>query len=146
MTYSQSHHKMCEQGHLAETLNGRKPGTSLYLDIADPDVLKLFEKQKITPVAGVYCIAPGVVDNGDGTYSPNQKLVTLESYYKEYYRIGNVETNTFSTTYLKLREVRLDSSTMLQWVYMGAICFALPVIQCMTRRQPHLMAIHLYQV
>lgn len=116
MTYSQSHHKMCEQGHLAETLNGRKPGTSLYLDIADPDVLKLFEKQKITPVAGVYCIAPGVVDNGDGTYSPNQKLVTLESYYKEYYRIGNVETNTFSTTYLKLREVRLDYQLPKSWL------------------------------
>lgn len=46
-TYSQSHHKMCEQGHLSETLNGRKPGTSLYLDITDPDVLKLFEQQKL---------------------------------------------------------------------------------------------------
>lgn len=115
-TYSQSHHKMCEQGHLSETLNGRKPGTSLYLDITDPDVLKLFEQQKITPVAGVYCIAPGVVDNGDGTYSPNRKLVTLESYYKEYYRIGNVETNTFSTTYLKLREVRLDYQLPKKWL------------------------------
>lgn len=115
-TYSQSHHKMCEQGHIKETLNGRKPGTSLYLDINDPDVLALFKAQKITPIEGVYCIAPGVVDNGDGTYSPNQKIVTLESYYKEYYRIGNVETNTFDTSYLKLREVRIDYNLPKKWL------------------------------
>lgn len=108
ITYSQSHHKMCEQGHIEETLNGRLPGTDLYLDITDPNVLSLFEQQKITPVEGVYCIAPGVVDNGDGTYSPNTKIVTLEAYYKEYYRIGNVETNSFKNSYLKLRELRLD--------------------------------------
>lgn len=115
-TYSQSHHKMCEQGHIDDTLNGRKSGTSLYLDINDPKVLELFNQQKITPVEGVYCIAPGVVDNGDGTYSPNQKLVTLESYYKEYYRIGNVETNTFDTSYLKLREVRIDYNLPKKWL------------------------------
>lgn len=115
-TYSQSHHKMSEQGHIKETLNGRKPGTSLYLDIDNPDIQALFKAQKITPVAGVYCIAPGVVDNGDGTYSPNQKIVTIEAYYKEYYRIGNVETNTFDTSYLKLREVRIDYNLPRKWL------------------------------
>ena len=115
-TYSQSHHKMCEQGHITETLNGRKPGTSLYLDITDPEIQQLFKDQNITPVEGVYCIAPGVVDNGDGTYSKNTKIVTLESYYKEYYRIGNVETNTFDTSYLKLRELRLDYSLPKKWL------------------------------
>lgn len=116
ITYSQSHHKMCEQGHLTETLNGRVPGTDLYLDITDPEILKLFNEQGITPVEGVYCIAPGVVDNGDGTYSPNKKIVTLESYYKEYYRIGNVETNSFKTSYLKLREMRLDFTLPKKWL------------------------------
>lgn len=115
-TYSQSHHKMSEQGHIKETLKGRKPGTSLYLDIDNPDIQALFKAQKITPVAGVYCIAPGVVDNGDGTYSPNQKIVTIEAYYKEYYRIGNVETNTFDTSYLKLREVRIDYNLPKKWL------------------------------
>ena len=115
-TYSQSHHKMSEQGHIKETLNGRKPGTSLYLDIDNPDIQALFKAQKITPVAGGYCIAPGVVDNGDGTYSPNQKIVTIEAYYKEYYRIGNVETNTFDTSYLKLREVRIDYNLPKKWL------------------------------
>lgn len=106
--YSQSHHKMCEQGKLKETLNGRNPGTPLYLDINDPEIASLFEAQKIKPVEGVYCIAPGVVANGDGTYSKNTKIVTLESYYKEYYRIANVETNSSKSDYLKLRELRLD--------------------------------------
>ena len=116
ITYSQSHHKMCEQGHIDETLNGRLPGTDLYLDITDPNILSLFEQQKITPVEGVYTIAPGVVDNGDGTYTPNTKIVTLEAYYKEYYRIGNVETNSFKNSYLKLRELRLDYTLPKKWL------------------------------
>ena len=116
LIYSQSHHKMCEQGKLDTTLNGRLPGTSLYLDINDPDIAALFQAQGITPIEGVYCIAPGVVDNEDGTYSPNQKIVTLEAYYKEYYRIGNVETNSFDGTYLKLRELRLDYNLPKKWL------------------------------
>lgn len=116
LIYSQSHHKMCEQGHITETLNGRLPDTPLYLDIKDPEIAALFAAQKITPVEGVYCIAPGVVDNGDGTYSPNQKIVTLEAYYKEYNRIGNVETNSFKSTYLKLREMRIDFDFPKKWL------------------------------
>ena len=64
----------------------------------------------------MYTIAPGVIDNGDGTYSPNTKIVTLEAYYKEYYRIGNVETNSFKNSYLKLRELRLDYTLPKQWL------------------------------
>ncbi len=116
ITYSQSHHKMCEQGKLKETLNGRLPGTDLYLDVKDPEILALFNAQGITPIEGVYCIAPGVVDNGDGTYSKNTKIVSLESYYKEYYRIANVETNSFKSDYLKLRELRLDYTFPKKWL------------------------------
>jgi len=115
LIYSQSHHKMSEQGHITNTLNGRKPGTDLYLDLDRPDIQALFEQQNITPVEGVYTIAPGVVDNGDGTYSPNQKIVTLEAYYKEYYRIGNVETNSFDASFLKLREARIDFDFPKNW-------------------------------
>jgi hypothetical protein len=32
----------------------------------------------------------------------------VEAYYKELYRIANVETNSFDASYLKLREVRLE--------------------------------------
>lgn len=104
--YSQSHHKMSEQGKLAHTLNGRLPGTEYYMSADDPRIAAA----GLTPLDGVYMIAPGVVENGDGTYSPNNKVITVESYYKEYYRIANVETNSFDASYLKLREVRLDYS------------------------------------
>ncbi len=102
--YSQSHHKMCEQGKLKKTLNGRLPGTEYYMSASDSRIADA----GLTPLDGVYMIAPGVVDNGDGTYSPNDKVVTIESYYKEYYRIANVETNSFDASYLKIREVRFD--------------------------------------
>ncbi|WP_219856008.1 SusC/RagA family TonB-linked outer membrane protein [Pontibacter mangrovi] len=82
MVYSQTHHKMSEQGKLEHTLRGREEG---------------------------YIIGDGVVDNGDGTYSPNEeKVENLAAYYKEYYRRANVEANSFDASYLKLREVRLE--------------------------------------
>lgn len=82
IVYSQTHHKMSEQGKLEHTLRGREDG---------------------------YIIGDGVVDNGDGTYSPNTvKEDNLAAYYKEYYRRANVEANSFDASYLKLREVRLE--------------------------------------
>lgn len=104
LMYSHSHHKMTEQGKLAHTLNGRLPGTPFYMSKDDPRIAAA----GFTPEDGMYMIAPGVVKNSDGTYSPNTKVVTVESYYKEYYRMANVETNSFKTTFLKLREVRLQ--------------------------------------
>ncbi|MCX2739795.1 SusC/RagA family TonB-linked outer membrane protein [Pontibacter anaerobius] len=82
IVYSQTHHKMSEQGKLEHTLRGREEG---------------------------FIIGDGVVDNGDGTYSPNDvKVENLAAYYKEYYRRANVEANSFDASYLKLREVRLE--------------------------------------
>ena len=93
-----------EQGKLTKSLNGRLPGTEYYMAADDPRIVEA----GYTPVGGVYMIAPGVVRNEDGTYSENTKVITVESYYKEYYRMANVETNTFDTSFLKLREVRLE--------------------------------------
>jgi TonB-linked SusC/RagA family outer membrane protein len=81
--YSQTHHKMSEQGKLKHTLMGREEG---------------------------YIIGDGVVDNGDGTFSPNTTKVSPLEYYKRYYRRANVESNSFDASYLKLREVRLEYS------------------------------------
>lgn len=53
-------------------------------------------------------VAPGVVDAGNGTYVANAKLVTVEAYFNEFYRIANVEINSFDASFLKLREVRLE--------------------------------------
>lgn len=79
--YSQTHHKMTEQGKLTHTLRGREEG---------------------------YIVGHGVVDNGDGTFTPNTKQVNLADYYADYYRRANVEANTFDASFLKLREVRIE--------------------------------------
>lgn len=83
--YSQSHHKMSEQGKLEHTLWGRDNPNGL--------------------IVGV-----GVVKNPDGTYSPNTKGVPIHTYYGDYYRRANVETNSFDTSFLKLREARISYS------------------------------------
>ncbi|WP_439488814.1 SusC/RagA family TonB-linked outer membrane protein [Algoriphagus sp.] len=81
IVYSQTHHKMSEQGKLTHTLKGREDG---------------------------FIIGEGVVDNGDGTYSPNTAEVNLADYYTEYYRRANVESNSFDASFIKLREMRVE--------------------------------------
>ncbi|MDX5422442.1 MAG: SusC/RagA family TonB-linked outer membrane protein [Hymenobacteraceae bacterium] len=83
IVYSQTHHKMSEMGKLKHTLMGREEG---------------------------FIIGNGVVDNGDGTYSPNTTKVLPVDYYRDYYRRANVESNSFDASYLKLREMRVEYS------------------------------------
>ncbi len=85
MAYSQSHHKMSEQGKLAHTLEGREnPGGLI--------------------------VGQGVVQNADGSYVPNTKGILVSAYYADYYRRANVETNTFDTSFIKLRDARIAYS------------------------------------
>lgn len=79
--YSQTHHKMTEQGKLKHTLKGRDEG---------------------------FIVGDGVVENDDGTFSPNTKEVEVSSFYSDYYRRANIETNSLDASYLKLREVRFE--------------------------------------
>ncbi|NEW84793.1 MAG: SusC/RagA family TonB-linked outer membrane protein [Mariniphaga sp.] len=109
IVYSQAHHKMTQQGKLGFTLNGRLPGTEFYIEKDDPRILADAALSKKN-LGGYYMVAPGVVDAGNGTYAPNTKLVTVEAYNNEKYRINNVETNSFDASYLKLREVRFEYS------------------------------------
>jgi TonB-linked SusC/RagA family outer membrane protein len=82
MIYSQTHHKMTEQGKLTHTLRGREEN---------------------------YIIGDGVVlDVTSGKYIPNTKKVLPVDYYVEYYRRANVESNSFDASFLKLREARLE--------------------------------------
>ena len=78
VVYSQTHHKMMEQGKLAGTLPGRDVG---------------------------YIIGDGVVKNADGTYTPNATKVDVATYYGDYYRRANLESNSFEASYIKLRDV-----------------------------------------
>ncbi|KQR93496.1 SusC/RagA family TonB-linked outer membrane protein [Chryseobacterium sp. Leaf180] len=85
MAYSQSHHKMSEQGKLGHTLIGRdNPGGLI--------------------------VGQGVVQNPDGSFSPNTKGIPISTYYGDYYRRANVETNTFDTSFIKLRDARISYS------------------------------------
>lgn len=102
--YSHTHHKLTKQGKLEHTLNGRLPGTPLYMAKDDPRIAGA----GFSPQDGMYTIVPGVMQNGDGSYSPNTKVITIENYYDRYYLQENIEANTFDTSFLKLREVRLE--------------------------------------
>jgi len=85
VAYSQTHHKMSEQGKLGHTLMGRdNPNGTI--------------------------VGQGVVQNPDGSFSPNTTPVSLSSYYGDYYRRANVETNTFDTSFIKLRDARIAYS------------------------------------
>lgn len=89
LIYSQTHHKMTEQGKLAHTLLGRETMT---------------------------VVGDGVVLNSDGSYSPNTTPVAINTWYADYYRRANLETNTFDASYLKLREVRLEYNLPGKWL------------------------------
>jgi TonB-linked SusC/RagA family outer membrane protein len=82
--YSQTHHKMTEQGKLKHTLRGREEN---------------------------YIIGDGVVfDAVANKYVPNTKKVIPVDYYVEYYRRANVEANSFDASFIKLREARFEYS------------------------------------
>ncbi len=83
MIYSQTHHKMSEQGKLKHTLRGREEN---------------------------YIIGEGVVLDADGKYIPNTKKVIPVDYFFDYYRRANVEANSFDASFIKLREARLEYS------------------------------------
>lgn len=57
-------------------------------------------------------VLDGVCENADGTYSPNTTIITdVADYYTTYkYTRNNVEENIFDTSFLKLKEIRLDYS------------------------------------
>lgn len=89
MAYSQTHHKMSEQGKLKHTLMGRE----------NPD-----------GTINTTIVGEGVVQNPDGSFSPNTTPVSISAYYGDYYRRANVETNTFDTSFIKLRDARIGYS------------------------------------
>ncbi|MGB3776020.1 MAG: TonB-dependent receptor, partial [Leeuwenhoekiella sp.] len=76
--YSQTFHKLTEQGKLKHTYFGREDG---------------------------FIVGDGVVLNEDGTYSENTTEVVTPDWYARYYRRANVESNSFDASYIKLREV-----------------------------------------
>ena len=62
-------------------------------------------------------IGDGVQVNPDGTFRPNDVVATeIGTYYLEHFKSDNVEANTFSTDFIKLREARLDYTVPAKWI------------------------------
>lgn len=79
--HSLLNYKLVEQGKLKSTLPGRYNGI----------------------------IGKGVIQNADGSYSPNTKITyDIDEYYRSHMGIDNAEGTTFSTDFIKFREARID--------------------------------------
>lgn len=78
--FSLTHAVLMEEGKLKKTLPGRYGGI----------------------------VGEGVVENEDGTYSKNRQLAETRDYYFAHFQRDNLESNTFLTDFIKLREMRLD--------------------------------------
>ncbi|MGX9247081.1 SusC/RagA family TonB-linked outer membrane protein [Sphingobacterium multivorum] len=78
--YSLTHAVLMEEGKLKKTIPGRYNGI----------------------------IGDGVVKNSDGSYSKNTVVASAGDYYAKHFNRDNIESNTFSTDFIKLREVRFD--------------------------------------
>ncbi len=81
VAYSLTAANLAEQGKTKNTLRGRYNGI----------------------------IGKGVIDNGDGTYRPNDFITeNVWDYYTAHLGKDNVEGTSYSTDFLKLREARID--------------------------------------
>ncbi|HEY1193521.1 SusC/RagA family TonB-linked outer membrane protein [Flavobacterium sp.] len=87
--YSQTHHKLSEQGKLNSNSMGRETG---------------------------FITGEGVVQNADGSYSPNTKQVKTADWYGRYYRRANIESNSFDASFGKLREISLQYNLPKRWL------------------------------
>ncbi|KAF2080115.1 SusC/RagA family TonB-linked outer membrane protein [Flavobacterium sharifuzzamanii] len=87
--YSQTHHKLSEQGKLNSNSMGRETG---------------------------FIIGEGVVQNADGSYSPNTVQVKTADWYTRYYRRANIESNSFDASFGKLREISLQYNMPKRWL------------------------------
>ena len=56
-------------------------------------------------------------DAGTGTYTKNTTVCeSISYYYDQWYARENVESNIYSTSYIKLRELRLEYSLPSKWL------------------------------
>ena len=83
-------------GQLKETLYGRENGYDLTQ-----------EENGI--------VSPGVVENPDGSYSPNTTKVSSRNWHNRYYDRNNVEAAKYDAAYVKLREVRIGYTMPSSW-------------------------------
>lgn len=87
--YSYTNAIMIRQGKVKATLPGREEG-------------------------GV--LGKGVIDNGDGTWRPNDVVVSPYYFYNGHYAIENGEANLYDASFIKLRELRIEKALKTKMV------------------------------
>jgi len=66
----------------------------------------LSDETEYRPATGI--VGDGVVENIDGTYSPNTTNVSLQNYWRALKGDEeNIEANTYDASYFKIREISL---------------------------------------
>lgn len=60
-------------------------------------------------------VGDGVVENEDGSYSPNTTRVEAQDWYFNYYGYNNTEVSVFDASFVKLREVVLSYTLPRPW-------------------------------
>jgi TonB-linked SusC/RagA family outer membrane protein len=81
VAYSLTHYKLAEQGKITSTLPGRYSGI----------------------------VGNGVVMGKDGSYTKNTVIATdVDNYYRSHFGVDNAEGSTFSTDFIKFRELSFD--------------------------------------
>ncbi|MEM9339826.1 MAG: SusC/RagA family TonB-linked outer membrane protein, partial [Bacteroidota bacterium] len=66
-------------------------------------------------------IGVGVIDNGDGTFRPNDVEVGAETYYYGIRPRDNAEANSFDASYIKLRSVNISYNLPKKWIGNGVL-------------------------
>lgn len=107
--YSMSARAAYESGKALETLEGRE---EWYKSEEQRKALGISEANW-TPTGGF--IAPGVIDNGDGTYRPNDIYVNPEDYWMNISRYAP-SMFVYDNSYIKCREITLSYSLPKAWL------------------------------
>ncbi len=109
--YSMSARASYESGKALATLEGR----DAWYRSEEERMAKGFAKGSAdwTPTGGF--IAPGVIDNGDGTYRPNDIIVNPEDYWMSVSR-NAPSMFIYDNSYIKCREISLSYQLPKSWL------------------------------
>ena len=100
-----------ESGKSPETLAGRE---EWYRSEQDRQAVGIPKGDQWTPTGGF--IAPGVIDNGDGTYRPNDIYINPEDYWFSVCR-NAPSMFIYDNSYVKCRELTLSYQVPTAWTH-----------------------------
>lgn len=109
--YSMSARAACESGKSKETLVGREAWYKSEEERLAAGIAKGSPEWK--PTGGF--VAPGVIDNGDGTYRPNDIIINPEDYWMSVCR-NAPSMFVYDNSYVKCREITLSYTVPKAWL------------------------------